>query len=69
MLFKEQLVTILLGLKTHDSKRDSLYMRISLNGHCKGILFWRCSSCGLCGLYTRRLEYIIDGKIEAFKIE
>ena len=53
------------------SARDSFYMRIWLNGHCKEILFWRCSSGELnnCGLYTRRLEYIIDGKIEAFKIK
>ena len=46
-------------------------MRIWLNGHCKEILFWRCSSGELsnCELYTRRLEYIIDAKIEAFKIK
>ena len=46
-------------------------MRIWLYGHCKEILFWRCSSGELsnCWLYTRRLEYIIDGKIEAFKIK
>ena len=53
----DALLTLLTNREFHFLKRES--------EACK----YLTSHCGLCGLYTRRSEYIIDGKMEAFKIK